>query len=79
MKTENTYENLLKKSKLPSLKIRRLRTIAVKTFKIILKQSPSYFHDLISIKDQKYNFRHQDKAVFTQSTHNNVWFKFFSA
>ena len=57
-------ENLFKKSKLPSLKIRRLRTIAVKTFKIILKQSPSYFHDLISIKDQKYNFRHQDKAVF---------------
>jgi hypothetical protein len=56
-------ENLLKKSKLPSLKIRRLRTIAVETFKIIHKQSPSYLHDLISIKDQKYNFRHQDKAV----------------
>jgi hypothetical protein len=53
----------LKKSKLPSLKIRRLRTIAVETFKIIHKQSPSYLHDLISIKDQKYNFRHQDKAV----------------
>ena len=56
-------ENLLKKSKLPSLKIRRLRTIAVETFKIIHRQSPSYLHDLISIKDQKYNFRHQDKAV----------------
>jgi hypothetical protein len=39
---ENTYENFLKKSKLPSLKIRRLRTIAVETFKIIHKQSPSY-------------------------------------
>ena len=60
---ENTYENLLKKSKLPSLRIRRLRTIAVETFKIIHKQSPSYLHDIISIKDQKYNFRHQDKAV----------------
>jgi hypothetical protein len=48
---------------LPSLRIRRLRTIAVETFKIIHKQSPSYLHDLISIKDQKYNFRHQDKAV----------------
>jgi hypothetical protein len=63
MKTENTYENLLKKSKLRSLKIRRLRTIAVETFKIIHNQSPSYLHDLISIKDQKYNFRLQDKAV----------------
>jgi hypothetical protein len=60
---ENTYENLLNKSKLPSLKIRRLRTITVETFKIIHKQSPSYLHDLISIKNQKYNFRHQDKAV----------------
>ena len=74
---ENTYEHLLKKSKLPSLKIRRLRTIAVETFKIFHKQSPSYLHDLISIKDKKYNFRHQDKAVLTKSTNNKVWFKFF--
>jgi hypothetical protein len=43
--------------------LERLRTIAIETFKIIHKQSPSYLHDLISIKDQKYNFRHQDKAV----------------
>ena len=50
---ENTYANLLKKSKLPSLKIRGLRTIAVETFKIVHKQSPSYLHDLISIKDKK--------------------------
>ena len=72
---ENTYKNLLKKSKLPSLNI-RLRTIAVQTFRIIHKQSPCYFHDLILVKDQKYNFRHQN---FTQGTHNKVWFKFFSA
>jgi len=45
---------------LPSLKIRRLRTIAVETLKIIHKQSPSYLHELISIKDQKYNFRYQE-------------------
>jgi hypothetical protein len=51
---ENTYENLFKKSKLPALKIRRLRTIAVEIFKIIHKQSPSYLHDLISIKDPCY-------------------------
>jgi hypothetical protein len=30
----SAYENLLEKSKLPSLKIRRLKTIAVETFKI---------------------------------------------
>jgi hypothetical protein len=50
------------KSKLPSLKIRRLKTIVVETFKIIHKNSPSYLH-LINIKLQNYNFRSQETAV----------------
>jgi hypothetical protein len=54
---------LLEKSKLPSLKIRRLKTIAVETFKIIHKNSPSYLHDLINIKLQNYNLRSQETAV----------------
>ena len=53
---------MLEKSKLPSLKIRRLITIAVETFKIIHKNSPSYLH-LINIKLQNYNFRSQETAV----------------
>ena len=73
-------ENLFKKSKLLSLKILRLRTIAIETFKIIHKRSPSYLHDLISIKDQKYNFRHHDKAVLPRvcTTSLKVWLKLFS-
>jgi CRISPR/Cas system-associated endoribonuclease Cas2 len=31
----STYEELLEKSKLPSLKVRRIRTIAIETFKIM--------------------------------------------
>jgi hypothetical protein len=58
-----SYENLLEKSKLPSLKIRRLKTIAIETFKIIHKNSQSYLHDLINIKLQNYNFRSQETAV----------------
>jgi hypothetical protein len=55
---------LLEKSKLPSLKIRWLKTIAVETFKIIHKKnSPSYLHDLINIKLQNYNFRSQETVV----------------
>ena len=38
---------LLAKSKLPSLKIRRIRTIAIETFKIINKETPQYLHDLV--------------------------------
>ena len=34
----STYEELPAKSKLPSLKIRRIRTIAIETFKIINKE-----------------------------------------
>ena len=45
----SSYVNLLEKSKLPSLKIRRLITIVVETFKIIHKNNPSYLHDLINI------------------------------
>ena len=35
-----SYEDLLMKSKLPSLKLRRIRTIALESFKIINKDCP---------------------------------------
>ena len=41
MKT-TPHEELLAKSKLPSLKIRRIRTIAIETLKIINKESLQY-------------------------------------
>ena len=69
----SSYENLLEKSKLPSLKIRRLKTIAVETFKIIHKNSPSYLH-LINIKLQNYNFRSQETAVLPRfRTTRHAW------
>jgi hypothetical protein len=41
---DSSYEDLLQKSKLPSLKIRRIRTIAIETFKIIHRVSlPNLF------------------------------------
>jgi hypothetical protein len=52
---------LLEKSKLPSLKIRILKTIAVETFKIIHKNSSSYLHDLINIKLQKLKFERMNE------------------
>jgi hypothetical protein len=58
----STYEELLEKSKLPSLKVRRIRIIAIETFKIINKQTPLYLHDLFQIKQNKYSFRYQNTA-----------------
>jgi hypothetical protein len=44
------YEELLEKSKTSLLKVRRLRSIAIETLKIIHKESPIYLHDLVNIK-----------------------------
>jgi hypothetical protein len=56
------YEELLEKSKMPSLKVRRLRSIAIETFKIIHKESPIYLHDLVNIKKHNYSFRYENTA-----------------
>jgi hypothetical protein len=60
---DSSDEDLLQKSKLPSLKIRRIRTIAIETFKIIHRKSPQYVHDLIDIKARSYNFREKNTAA----------------
>ena len=54
------YEELLEKTKMPSLKVRRLRSIAIETFKIIHKESPIYLHDLVNIKKHNYSFRYEN-------------------
>ena len=53
-----TVHMYIEKYELPSLKIRSIRTITIKTFKIIKKQSPVYLHDLIQIKQNM----HQNTA-----------------
>ena len=44
------YDQLLERSQLPSLKIRRLRYLAMHTFKILNKKSPVYLHDSVNYK-----------------------------
>jgi hypothetical protein len=52
--SDSSYETLLQNSKLPSLKTRRMRTIALETFKIIHKKSPLFLQDLVTIKNNIY-------------------------
>jgi hypothetical protein len=40
----SSYDNLLKNAKVPSLQIRRMRTMALETFKIMNKLLPSCLH-----------------------------------
>ena len=51
------YGQLLERSQLPSLKIRRLRFLAIHIFKILNKKSPVYLHDLVNYKNNFYSFR----------------------
>jgi hypothetical protein len=73
---ESTYDELLEKAKVPSLKVRRMRTMAIECFKILNKLSPSCLHDLVVFKDCKYNFRYSNNesgrfgALKSDSTHH---------
>ena len=53
-----SYEDLLETAKVPSLEIRRLRIMAIETFKILYNLSPSCLNDLVCFKNNKYSFRY---------------------
>jgi hypothetical protein len=55
----SSYDTLLEQSKLPSLKIRQMRTMALETYKIVNKSSSEFLHNLITLKDNSYNFRYK--------------------
>ena len=54
------YETLLEKAHVSSLHVKRLRTMALETFKIVNKLSPPILQDLVHKKDTKYNFRYSN-------------------
>ena len=62
----SSYESLLIKSQLPSLRVRRMRTIALESFKILNKLSPAYLNDLLTVKNHSYNFRYQKTVEVPQ-------------
>ncbi len=57
---KSTYDELLDRAKVPSLKIRRMRTMAIECFKILYKLSPPCLQDLVVFKNSNYNFRYSN-------------------
>ena len=55
---DSNYEQLLHRACLPSLEIRRLRTMAIECFKIIHDLSPPCLSDLVSLRESTYSFRY---------------------
>ena len=63
---DSSYESLLLKSQLPSLKVRRLRAIALEAFKILNNLSPVYLNDLLTFKNLSYSFRYTQTVEIPQ-------------
>ena len=58
---KSTYEELLNKAIIPFLHIKRIRTMAVETFRILNDMSPPLLSDLVRIRDcSAHNFRYQN-------------------
>jgi hypothetical protein len=51
----SSYEELLHKAKVPSLQIRRIRTMALETFKIVNKIAHVCLQNLVSEKNSKHS------------------------
>ena len=56
----SSYGELLQKAKVPSLQIRRMRTMDLETHKIINKLAPVCLHDLVHMKNSKFCFRYNN-------------------
>jgi hypothetical protein len=82
----STYESLLIVSKLPTLKVRRPRTMAIEVYKILHQESPSYLHDewymvnlpnLFKYLPSLFNtFNYLDAFFFTNVWNMRIKFKF---
>ena len=59
---DSSYSELLDKIGLPTLHVRRLRTMAIETFKILNDLAPPCLNDLVSFKHSTYNFRYKNIA-----------------
>ena len=56
----SSYEDLLRKTGLPSLHIRRMRTMAIEAFKILNEMCPPILANLVEKRSSSYNFRYSN-------------------
>ena len=78
----STYLELVNKAKVPTLQVRRIRTMALETFKIINSLSPTCLNSLVKIKTSKYSFRYSNILHLPRvrtSTYGKKSFKFAAA
>jgi len=47
--------------------------MASETCKIVIKSSPEFIQNIITIKENSYNFRYQKHSWCTETKNNKVW------
>ena len=55
---QSSYVTLLEKAKLPTFHVKRMRILAVETFKILNKLAPPVLTDLLVKRESSYNFKY---------------------
>ena len=60
------FDSSFKRANMNTLKLTRIRKIALETFKILNKLTPSYILDLVKFRNANYSFRYQN-LVETES------------
>lgn len=77
----NSYCYLYQKSKLPCLKVWRMRTIAIECFKISYERGHSYLQDFIQFKEISYFVKFETAKklkFFTRARVIQKYFYFYS-
>ena len=64
---------------LPTLKLRRMRTMTLQVFSIVHKDSPLYLHNLINIEQHSYSFRYQKHCSAPQGKNIYLRYQVFAA
>ena len=78
----SSYTTLLDMAKVPTLQVRRIRTMALETYKIINSQAPVCLSDLVNLKKSKYSFRYKhilDLPYVRTSTYGKKSFRYAAA
>lgn len=78
----SSYTTLLDMAKVPTLQVRRIRTMALETYKIINSQAPVCLSDLVNLKNSKYSFRYKnilDLPYVRTSTYGKKSFRYAAA
>ena len=70
---DSCYEILLARSQLPSLKVRRLRVIALDSFKILNNLSPVYLNDLLTFKKTFLLFKVHKDCRDSTGENKQIW------